>query len=270
MKKISDKKVLVTGGGSGVGKALSLKLAKMGAVVLVLDINLEAAQSVAQSINSSGGKAHAFHVDLSNLDSIKKCRSEITAKGILIDILVNNAGVVSGGEFEKISLEKHFQMYRINTEAVVAMTHLFFADLRQSKDANIVNIASASAFIGLPYGATYASSKSAVVGFSESFRLELIERSITNVHVTTVCPSFISTGMFEGAKAPIIVPWITADYVADQVIYGIQYNKEFIKAPFMVKCIDLLKGVLPLRVFVFLNKFLGVSTSMTHWKGRES
>lgn len=244
------------------------KLASRMATVIIVDINIEAANTLAASIRRSGGKAHAVYADLSKIETIKKCRTEVLDLGLSIDVLINNAGVVFGGDFEKQPLEKHLLTYRINVDGLVAMTHVFFEDLRKSKDANIVNIASASGYIGLPYGTSYASSKWAVIGFSESLRLELIERNITNVHVTTVCPSYINTGMFSGVKAPLFLPWLRPETIVEKIIHGIEKDCAFVREPFMVKWVDLFKGILPLRIFTAINKFLGVSTSMTNWKGR--
>lgn len=268
MKTFTRKKILITGAASGIGALMAKTLAQRGAEVLIADINFEAAETVARTIKQSGGRAHAFAVDLSNIDSIKKCRSDISAAGLEIDGLINNAGVVFGGEFETLSLEKHLLTYKINVDGLVAMTHLFFQDLRNSADANIVNIASASGYVGLPYGTSYASSKWAVIGFSESLRLELLERKITNIHVTTVCPGYISTGMFNGVKAPLVLPWLTPETIVRKILLGMEKNSPFVKEPFMVKTVDLLKGILPLKLYVWVSKILGVSTSMTHWKGR--
>lgn len=268
MKSFNGKKVLITGGASGIGKLLALELASKGASIVVVDINVDQAMEVARTIKGRGGRAHALHADLSDISTIKKCKSDVSALGIEIDILINNAGVVFGGEFEKLSLEKHLLTYRVNVDGLVAMTHLFFSDLRKSSEASIVNIASASGYIGLPYGSTYASSKWAVIGFSESLRLEFIERGITNIHVTTVCPSYISTGMFTGVRAPLVIPWLKPEFIVKKIIEGIQHQSPFVKEPMMVKWVEFLKGVLPLKVFNIASKILGISTSMTHWKGR--
>lgn len=268
MKGIETKKVLITGGASGIGKLMALEWAKKGATVLVVDIQKEAAEETIALIKSQGGKGYAFTADLSELESMKKLKSDVLALGIDIDILVNNAGVVFGGEFERLSLEKHLMTYYVNIKAPVSMTHLFFDSLRKAKCAHIVNIASASGFIGLPYGTSYASSKWAMIGFSESLRLELFERGIKNIHVTTVCPSYISTGMFSGVKAPLMLPWLSPEAIVKKIIEGTEKKKPFVKEPFVVKWVDFLKGILPLSVFNYVNKLLGVSTSMTHWKGR--
>lgn len=269
MKKFAQKKILITGGASGIGKLLATTLAQREAEIIIVDINIAEAEKVAASIKQYGGRAHAFFVDLSSIDSIKKCRSQIQAAGIQIDGLINNAGVVFGGEFEKLPLEKHLLTYRINIDALVAMTHIFFSDLRKSSDAIIVNIASASGYVGLPFGSSYASSKWAVIGFSESLRLEFLERGIKNIHVTTVCPSYITTGMFDGVKAPLILPWLSPETIVRKIIIGMERNSPFIKEPFMVKTVELLRGLLPLRVFVWVSKFIGVSTSMTNFRGRK-
>lgn len=269
MKSFKNKNVLITGSASGIGKLMAEKMAKREAIVFIVDMNLEAAEQTAKEIKSQGGKAYAFFANLGNLETMKKCRDDIHSLGFHIDILINNAGIVFGGDFEKLELEKHLLTYKVNVEGMVSLTHLFFDDLKKSTEAHVVNIASASGFIGLPYGTTYASSKWAVVGFSESLRLEMLERGIQHINVTTVCPSYISTGMFTGVKAPLLLPWLTPETIVNKIIFGIEKNKAFVKEPFVVKWVDFLKGILPLELFTWANKILGVSTSMTHWKGRE-
>ena len=106
MKNFFQKKVLITGAASGIGKLMATTLSKRGAEIIIADINLIEAQKVINEIKQFGGKASAFAVDLSDVDSIKKLKTQLTGAGISIDILINNAGVVFGGEFEKELLEK--------------------------------------------------------------------------------------------------------------------------------------------------------------------
>jgi short-subunit dehydrogenase len=268
MKNFSSKKILITGASSGIGKLMAEKLSSRGAIIIAVDINENAGHELVRNIKSRGQKAFFFNGDLANTDSLKKLKQLVFETVGTIDILINNAGIVYGGEFEKQSLDKHLLTYKINVDGLVTMTHLFFDDLRKSSDANIVNIASASGLIGLPYGTTYASSKWAVIGFSESLRLELIEREIHNIHVTTICPSYISTGMFDGVKAPLLIPWLKPETIVEKIILGIEKNKAFVQEPFIVKTVELLKGIFPLFIFDYVAKKLGVSTSMIHWKGR--
>ena len=115
-------------------------------------------------------------------------------------------------------MEKHQLTYFINTLGPVALTHAFMSDFLSNTEAHIVNIASASGFVGLPYGSTYASSKWAMIGFSDSLRLEMLERGLKQVRVTTVCPSYIATGMFQGVKPPMMIPWLKPEVIVSMIL----------------------------------------------------
>lgn len=268
MKQFYGKKVLVTGAASGIGRLMAINFAQRGADVLVVDINLVGAEKVVAEIKEQGRDAHAYAVDLANIDSIKQLRQQIKAEQGRIDVLVNNAGVVFGGVFEMVPLERHLQTYAVNTLGLMAITHAFFTDILESAEGHIVNIASAYGYVGLPYGATYASSKWAVIGLSDSIRLELAERGFEQVGVTTVCPGYITTGMFEGIKPPILVPFLTPEKIVAKIMEGIEQNLPFVKEPFMVRSVDLLKATLSQRLWDKAAHALGVSSSMMHWRGK--
>jgi len=150
------------------------------------------------------------------------------------------------------------------------MTHAFLPDLIAQPDGHVVNIASASSFIGLPFGATYASSKWAVLGFSESLLLELEHLGHRHVHVTAVCPSYVATGLFEGARAPLTTRLMTADRVANLTVRAVLKNKPYVRSPWLVKITPLLKAASPFRLFYLVAGWLGVNTSMVEWRGRPS
>lgn len=108
-----------------------------------------------------------------------------------------------------------------------------------------------------------------VNGWSESLRLEL-EQQNRGIHVTTVTPSYIATGMFFGVKPPVFIPMLDPAKIAGKIIHAITTNKLFVRAPFMVKLIPLFKGILPTRWFDFIaGKVLGVYGSMNNFKGHE-
>ncbi len=267
MKQFYGKKIVVTGAASGIGRLMALAFAGRGADIIVADLNIEGAEKVAREIHAIGRQAWAYGVDVSNVDAIKAFRLQVRTDLGKIDGLVNNAGVVFGGVFEMVPLEKHLLTYQVNTTGLMAITHAFFSDLLESSDSHLVNIASASGYIGLPYGATYASSKWAVIGFSESIRLELIERGFDQVGVTTVCPGYIATGMFDGIKAPSFLPLLTAEKIVAKIMAGIENNDAFVKEPFAVKSVDILRGALSQKLWDKTAKLLGISTSMVQWKG---
>jgi all-trans-retinol dehydrogenase (NAD+) len=268
MKVFRGKTALITGAAGGIGRLMALAFAERGCDVVVADLRLDAAQAVADEVRTRGRRAFARALDVSDPEAVRALKRFVEAEVGSIDVLVNNAGIVFGGPFEQVPLERHLHTYRVNVEGPVALTHAFFTDLLRSQDAHIVNIASASGFIGLPYGATYASSKWAVIGFSESIRLELAQRNARNVAVTTVCPGYIATGMFNGVRAPRLLPVLTPEGIVEKIMQGVESGAEFVKEPFAVKTLDFMRGVLPRKVFELGAQIMGVSSSMMSWQGR--
>ena len=132
----------------------------------------------------------------------------------------------------------------------------------------MVHIASASGFIGLPYGSTYASSKWAVIGFGESIRAELNLQGHEHVHHTIVCPSYIGTGMFQGVEAPKATSILEPAELAEKVVHAVERDKVHVLEPFMVKLTPLLRDLLPTGLYDRLSHLFGADTSMAHWKGR--
>jgi short-subunit dehydrogenase len=152
----------------------------------------------------------------------------------------------------------------------MTMTHAFLPDLIAAPRGHLVNLASASGFIGLPNGATYASSKWAVIGFSESIRLELRSQGHKNVDVTTVCPTYVDTGMFEGARPPRTTRVLTPDLLAAKIVEAVEQRKVWVLEPWIVKITPMLKSCLPTPVSDFLSDALGASSSMDNWRGHDA
>lgn len=267
MKDLRGKLVLVTGAARGLGRNLAVRLAKEGARIVVTDLREDALGEAAGAIRSEGGVAFTYGLDVTEPEAIAATRSRIHDDLGRIDVLVNNAGVVFGGPFLDVPLEKHLLTYKVNTLGLVAMTHAFLPDLIARSEGHLVNIASASGLLGLVYGATYASSKWSVIGFSDSIRLELQELRYPHVKVTTVCPSYIATGMFSGVKTPLLTPMLTPEALVDKITTAILEDKPMVLEPPLVKVLPLMKGVLPGRVFDFLADRFGVSSSMKQWHG---
>jgi all-trans-retinol dehydrogenase (NAD+) len=130
---------------------------------------------------------------------------------------------------------------------------------------HIVNIASASSFQGVALMTSYAASKWAVLGFSESLIYEL-QLDGHPIQVTSVCPGYIDTGMFDGANPPWIMPFLKPSDVAEAVVRGIQNNERTVLMPPIVKAVPLMK-LLPNRLTDFLAHKLGINRSMEEWKG---
>jgi short-subunit dehydrogenase len=268
MKTLTTKRVLVTGAASGIGKATAEAFAAGGADVLLVDLNADALAAVAARLAARGVRAWTYRLDVTDEAGILALRDRVHRDGGPIDVLVNNAGVVFGGAFLDVPLEKHRTTYAVNVLGLVAMTHAFLPDLIGRPDAHLVNVASASGYVGLPFGATYASSKWAVIGFSESLQLELALAGHRHVHVTTVCPSYVATGLVEGAKAPATTSLLAPERVAALIVDAVLSNAVVVRTPWLVRLTPPLKGVLPFRAFYRIAAWLGVNTSMMEWRGR--
>lgn len=268
MSKLNGRRVLITGGAQGIGLKMAMKFARRGAEIVLADLNEAKLDDAKAKIAELGAPVWGFPVDVTNPASIAALKARVDAEAGPIDILVNNAGVVFGGPFTKTSIDDHFKTYEVNVMGVVAMTHAFLDDLISRPEAHLVTIASASGFIGLPYGSSYASSKWAAIGFSESIRAELNLEGHKHVHVTIICPSYIGTGMFEGAEAPKATHILDPDDIAEKIVHAVERNKVYVLEPFMVKLTPLLRDLLPTAIYDRMSHLFGADTSMAHWTGR--
>ncbi|MEM8962588.1 MAG: SDR family oxidoreductase [Acidobacteriota bacterium] len=270
MTSLNLKRVLITGGASGIGRALALAFSQGGAEIVLTDIDEQALEATSEEIRSRDGRCRAYRLDVTNHRQIQEVRERLHAEAGSIDILINNAGIVYGGPFDEVPLDKHLRTYEINTMGLVAATHVFFPDVIASPAGHFVFIASASGFVGLPNGTSYASSKWAAIGFAESIRAELTHRKLDHVHVTTVCPSYVDTGLFDGVKPPKTTRLLTPDEVAGKVVAAVERNKVWVMEPWIVKLTPVLKHALPDVVGDTLADVLGANASMDTWRGHDA
>jgi all-trans-retinol dehydrogenase (NAD+) len=269
MRRLAGKRVLITGGARGIGRALAIRLAAEGCELILTDVEPNLLPEAAAAVVAAGGQAATYKLDVTDLDAITQLRERLLREQGPIDLLINNAGVVFGGGFLEVPLEQHFRTYQINLLGLVAVTRAFLPDLIGRPEGHLVNIASAAGFIGLPQGATYASSKWAVVGFSDSIRQELAAEGYGHVHVSIICPSYVSTGLFDGARAPRLTRILTAERVAELTVRTIKKNRSYMLTPWLVKMTPALKGLLPTPLFELTSKLFGATSGMTAWHGRD-
>lgn len=270
MSTIKNTNVLVTGGANGIGKLMGLKCLQEGAANLIIwDINEENLHKTQKEFNSKGYKnVFTFVVDVSNVDDIERNATEVLLEIGNIDILFNNAGIVAGKKsFWEYSAKDIEKTLSINVSGVMNVTRVFIKDMIKQRKGHIINISSASGLIPLPKGSVYASSKWAVLGWSESLRMEL-EQEGQELHVTTVCPSYIDTGMFKGVKAPLLFPLLQPDDVVTKIIKAVKNNDAILMMPENVNIVPFLKGVFPSRIFDKVADWLGVYSSMNSFEGR--
>ena len=269
MKSLQDKRALITGGAQGIGLSIARALAADGAEIVLTDINAETLDKARGILTAAGAKCHTYILDVTDKESIAATRDRLHEEVGPIDLLVNNAGVVHGGAFLEVPLEQHLQTLRVNAEGLVAVTHAFLPDLIASQDSHLINMSSASGLVGLPWGSTYAASKWAVFGFSESLRLELERTGHGHVGVTVVCPSYVSTGMFAGVKTPRLTTFLTPAKLAAKIKRAVLRRQPYVLEPWLIKITPFLKGVLPRPARDLLSDLFAGTTGMKTWKGRE-
>jgi all-trans-retinol dehydrogenase (NAD+) len=269
MTKIKDKVVLITGAASGIGKLLGEKCLNEGAKALVMwDINNVNLQKSAEEFRTMGFKVFPYLVDVANTQDIEENAYKVQQEVGTVDILFNNAGVVVGKDFKEHTSRDIDKTFQVNVLGVMHITRVFLKGMLAKGAGHIINIASASSMTPNPKMSVYASSKWAVMGWSESLRIEL-EREGTDLHVTTVAPSYINTGMFDGAKAPLITPILKPEYITSQIINAVKRNQILLLAPFSVHLLPILRGILPLRWFDYIGgRLFGIYDTMSNFIGR--
>ena len=272
MKKLKNKRVLITGGARGIGKEIALEFARYGSDIIICDIDKtffdeKEFKNNVNDIESIGVSCFGYYLDITKFDDIVKTRKRILNEIGKIDILVNNAGIVCGGSFLEVPIENHQLTYDVNTQGVINMTYVFLQDLIDQPISHIINISSASGFTSLPGGTTYASSKAAVTSFSESLLNELKKNGHNHVGMTITCTAYVRTGMFDGVTDPFLIPMLTPKKLAKKIIRAVQRNKMFVLEPVFIKCIPIIKAIFPRFIYDYLGRILGGYNSMDFWEG---
>jgi len=268
MTQLHDKRVLITGAGHGLGRELAKTFAKAGCEIIVTDRDADRVAETVALLTKANRRAFGYPMDVTIAASVQEVHDRVFSDHGPIDILVNNAGIVSGGTFETVPLERHKATFEVNCLGPVTVTHKLLPELLSRPEAHIVNIASASALLSLPFATTYASSKWAVLGFSESLLEELRLTGHEHVQVTTVCPGYVSTGMFEGTTTPFLMPMLTPKSLAKRIVRAVQTNRELLQTPWQVKLLPLIKALLPRAVQRWLGNRFGVLNGMQTWQGQ--
>lgn len=268
MSSFTNKHVLITGGAGGIGLLMGKLALKEGASKLIIwDIDGQKLEEIQKEFEEHPSEIYTYRVDISDPVEIYNTAQEVLERIHSIDILINNAGMVVGKRFEEHSREEIEQTLNINLLGAMHTTRAFLPDMIQNRSGHIVNIASASGYLGNPRMSVYASSKWGMIGWSESLRLELEQN--TGIKVTTVEPSYIKTGLFAGVTPPFLTPLLEPMDIAKRIIRAVQQDKIHLRAPFMVKFLPFLKGILPTRLFDWIaGRLFGVYHSMDTFKGR--
>jgi NAD(P)-dependent dehydrogenase (short-subunit alcohol dehydrogenase family) len=190
-----DATAVVTGGASGIGRGLAEELAKQGGEVVLADRQIELAKEVATEICSSGGKATALKVDVTDFRAVDQLVQETVERTGRLDYIFNNAGIGIGGNVNHYGIEDWNQMMDVNLRGVINGVQAAHKVMIAQGFGHIVNTASLAGLTPSPGNVAYATTKHAVVGLSTSLRAEAAHLGL---RVSVLCPGFVRTAILEG------------------------------------------------------------------------
>ncbi len=274
---IKGTNVLITGGASGIGRIMGrICLEKGASNLIVWDINQENIDKTEAELSDvkpaeagvSKGQIHSYIVNVSDPQAIKSAYEKVKSEVGDVDILVNCAGIVRGNNtFDKQTVQDIDLTMDINANAPMYVALAVLPDMLRRDRGHICNIASAAGMLGVPKLSVYCASKWAVIGWTESMRVEL-KQARSHVRVTSVAPYFINTGMFDGVNSKVF-PILDPEKTAAKIIRAVEVGKSFRGIPFAYHFIRIWQGLLPNFLFDFIfGKVFGVYSVMDHFTGR--
>jgi NAD(P)-dependent dehydrogenase (short-subunit alcohol dehydrogenase family) len=236
--QVKDKVVIITGAGSGIGKATAIHFAKHGATIVVSDINLEKVKEVAAEIVTNGGKALPIRANVAKFEEVENLIQQTVAEFGKLDVIVNNAGIGPNLLRTHESLLKDWdRVIAVNQTGVFYCMKVALTQFLEQGYGNIVNIASLAGLKASPNNISYSASKFAVVGMTKSAAMEYATK---NIRVNAVCPGYTESALLSqliNAKPEMdailksVIPmkrYGKAEEIADAVVWLASDNTQFI------------------------------------------
>ncbi|WP_417899782.1 SDR family oxidoreductase [Bacillus haimaensis] len=235
MAELKGKYIVITGASGGIGKALALEVAKRGATPVLLARSLDKLEQAANEIKMTTGISAPFYrLDVRSREDVDTAFEKVLEQIPAIDVLVNNAGFGIFDEVHTLSLDDMSEMFEVNVFGLIACTKKVLPAMLDQNSGHIINIASQAGKLATPKSSVYAATKHAVLGFTNSLRMELHD---TDIHVTAVNPGPIRTNFFDKAdtsghyKKKVDKWMLDPDMVAKEIADAMFTNKREINLP---------------------------------------
>ncbi len=267
MDTFRGKAVLITGAGTGIGRSMALMLADEKADLALVDINSEMVRETQSDCQARGARTAAYYCDMGAKADIEGMLEQVSDALGLVDILINNAGTVVGKYAHQYEYDDLKQTMLVNFVGGAYLTRLVLPDMMRRNEGHIVNIASAIGLVAMPRMGEYVASKFAIVGFTDTLRMELKKAGYPGIKTLCVCPTGVDTGLFPGYKAPRLTPLLKPEAVAREVLKAIRKDKSHLQIPLIAKMIPAIK-LLPVSVQDAILRTTGFSSSMDGFKAR--
>ncbi len=265
---LQDRLVLVTGAARGLGLGMATEFARRGARLVLWDIDGAALDEAAALLRTDGFRVSTHAVDLTDRHAVNAEAARVLAEVGSVDVLVNNAGVVAGKPLLDLTAAEIERTFGVNTLALFWTTRAFLPKMVERGTGHIVTIASAGGLAGIPRLVDYCASKFAAVGFDEALRTELASLGHP-IGTTVVCPVYVDTGMFEGARTrvPWLLPVLRPSVVVRRAVRAVERGHRRVILPRFVYLAFLLR-LLPVAWFDRIVGWLGLTRSMDGFTGR--
>lgn len=244
MTYYTDKIAVVTGGASGLGRALCEELARRGATVVAVDVDQEGAEAVCRLVRQQGGKALAAYLDVTIYENACRIVKDVVNKFGRLDLIFNNAGTALHGETRDLGIEHWRAVMEVNLMGVIHGAIAAYGEMVRQGGGQIVNIGSLAGLIPVPKEIPYCTSKWAVVGFSNALRQE--GRGL-GVKVNLVCPGIMATPIHQTVSyvnvdqgrlvRPVERHFVPAEKAAKIILDGVADNQAIIIFPFYARLV---------------------------------
>ena len=188
---MSARCILITGAGSGIGAGVAAELAASGHHLVITDVNLDAAESVAAAIRNDGGSAEARRLDVTSDDSVAAALKDLSRP---VEVLLNNAGLQHVAALEDFPMEKWDFLVQVMLVGVARLTRALLPGMRARGFGRIVNIGSIHSLVASPYKSAYVAAKHGLLGLSKVIALETADTDIT---INTICPTYVKTPLVD-------------------------------------------------------------------------
>jgi len=262
MPTVQPRYCIITGAASGIGEALTLRLAAEKAVLTLVDLNREKLESVAEQARAAGATVRCEVFDVTQASAWADLRNRLSADWPRLDLLVNNAGVAAVGEIGQLSYADWDWVLEVDLHAPIRACRELLPWLRQNPGSHIVNTSSIAAYLSVPGMAAYNVAKAGLVSYSETIYAELRPLQIG---VTVVCPGFVSTnllrngrfyddGLKRDAEKLMYSARITPDEVAAAILHGVRKKKLYVITGRRAKWLARLKRWAPMRWHNFIAR----------------
>ena len=255
-QRLNGKLVLLTGAGSGIGRAMSLELSRHGCTIVLWDVDERGNTETCRLVRDIGGRAYMYTVDVSDRVALEEAAEAVVRDYGRVDILVCNAGILHINRLYKIQHHEIEQLMTVNFLSIVCLTKLFLNKMVEQDCGHIVCVSSSYALRAGSHSSDYSASKGAISSYCISLMEELNRIRCSHVHVSVVYPAFVNTPLISSlSKYFEYLKPMEADKVAKRIVSGVRAYRQFIYIPSFLKSFSFIAFLTPITFSNLISKY---------------